>query len=110
MGYANRDRVYKWKQSVQMVTESSLPWAGQPHSEGYIQLWASQWTWEAVANPGSLENGDLVSERNWKQDSEAVMMETETTGLEMKAGGEGEEVSLMAVLSVNSGQGQSQSE
>lgn len=28
VGYANRDRVYKWKQSVQMVTESSsLGWA-----------------------------------------------------------------------------------
>lgn len=58
--YANRDRVYKLKR----VTESSLPWAGQPHSEGYIQLWASQLTWEAVANPSSLENGDLASERN----------------------------------------------
>ena len=30
--YANRDRVYKLKG----VTEFSLPWAGQPHSEGAI--------------------------------------------------------------------------
>lgn len=42
VGYANRDRVYKWKQSVQMVTDL-FPGLGS-HTQRAIQLWASQWT------------------------------------------------------------------